>query len=165
MLTRRLEALVESGLLERQQYSERPGTTVCADRAWARLLAGDRVVDGWGNKHFAPGGGVVLLADKKMRRLAEPKLIDTLTGTEITSDRFLLWRRGPKAGRGQKSKYGAALDGTSSRSPALHRRQSIVLCPSSHTALVIPSYQLSRLRILATSVKPQSDRLCMTLAS
>ena len=57
MLTRRLKALVEAGLLERRRYSERPPRDeyVLTERGrdfrpvlWS-LLA-------WGNKHFAPEG-------------------------------------------------------------------------------------------------------------
>ena len=64
MLTRRLNALVEAGLLERRRYSERPPRDeyVLTERGrdfrpvlWA-LLA-------WGNKHFAPEGPSVVLVD------------------------------------------------------------------------------------------------------
>src|SRR6201996_3475822 len=66
MLTRRLNALVESGLLERHRYSERPVreeyllTDLGRDFRpvlWA-LLA-------WGNKHFSPDGHVVDLVDRQ----------------------------------------------------------------------------------------------------
>ena len=53
----------------------------------------------WGNKHFAPHGEVVLLADTATRELADPKLIDRWTGMEITSERSR-WRRDPKPARG-----------------------------------------------------------------
>jgi DNA-binding HxlR family transcriptional regulator len=111
MLTRRLEALVESGVLERRQYSDRPRRYeyVLTGRGrdfWPVIVS----LMVWGNKHFAPGGAVVLLADKKTGRLADPKLIDALSRTEITSDRFAL-APGPKAGPRAKSKYGAALTG------------------------------------------------------
>ena len=57
MLTRRLNALVEAGLLERRRYSERPPRDEYVPTARGRdfqpvliaLLA-------WGNKHFAPEG-------------------------------------------------------------------------------------------------------------
>ncbi len=64
MLTRRLNALVESGLLERHRYSERPPRDeyLLTERGrdfrpvlWA-LLA-------WGNKHFAPEGASVVVVD------------------------------------------------------------------------------------------------------
>src|SRR5580704_6464889 len=66
ILTRRLKALVEAGLLERRRYSERPPrdeyVLTQAGRdfrpvLWA-LLA-------WGNKHFAPEGASVVVIDSK----------------------------------------------------------------------------------------------------
>src|SRR3984957_10680219 len=66
MLTKRLNALVDSGLLERRQYSERPPrheyvlTELGRDFRpvlWT-LLA-------WGNKHFAPEGTAVQLVDSE----------------------------------------------------------------------------------------------------
>src|ERR1700681_4292918 len=66
MLTRRLKALVEAGLLERRRYSERPPRDeyLLTERGrdfrpvlWS-LLA-------WGNKHFAPEGASVLLVDSE----------------------------------------------------------------------------------------------------
>src|SRR5262249_52615336 len=63
MLTRRLNALVKSGLLKRQRYSDKPPRFeyVLTERGrdfrpvMLALLA-------WGNKHFAPEGASVLLA-------------------------------------------------------------------------------------------------------
>src|SRR5215218_6066052 len=57
MLTRRLNALVEAGMLERRRYSERPPRHEYVVTARGRdfqpvvwsLLA-------WGNRHFAPEG-------------------------------------------------------------------------------------------------------------
>jgi DNA-binding HxlR family transcriptional regulator len=115
MLTRRLEALVDSGIFERRQYSEHPPRHeyVLTERGrdfWPVIVS----LMVWGNKHFAPHGEVVLLADTATGKLAEPKLIDSATGMEITSDRFAL-APGPKAGVRVKSKYGAALSGGSRR--------------------------------------------------
>src|ERR1700730_4958660 len=76
MLTRRLNGLVESGLLERRRYSERPPRDeyVLTERGrdfrpvlWA-LLA-------WGNKHFAPGGASVVLIDSETGAEIDPMLV------------------------------------------------------------------------------------------
>src|ERR1700741_1346682 len=64
MLTRRLNALVEAGLLKRHRYSERP------PRHEYRLTERGRdfrpvllaMLD-WGNRHFAPEGASVLIVD------------------------------------------------------------------------------------------------------
>ncbi len=69
MLTRRLNALVEAGLLERRRYSAHPPRDEYVLTARGRdfrpvivaLLA-------WGNKHFAPEGASVLLRRCAQRR-------------------------------------------------------------------------------------------------
>src|ERR1700759_3531845 len=77
MLTKRLNALVESGLLKKRAYSEHPPRFeyVLTERGrdfrpvlWA-LLA-------WGNKHFAPEGASGLLADTQTGAIAEPGVVD-----------------------------------------------------------------------------------------
>src|SRR6202023_2500626 len=81
MLTRRLNALVEAGLLERRRYSERPPRDeyLLTERGrdfrpvlWS-LLA-------WGNKHFAPEGASVLLVDSETGLPADPVLVDRASG-------------------------------------------------------------------------------------
>src|SRR6266404_535422 len=64
MLTRRLNSLVEAELLERRQYSEKPPRYEYVLTARGRdfrpvLIA----LFAWGNKHFAPEGASVLLAE------------------------------------------------------------------------------------------------------
>ena len=81
MLTRRLNALVKGGLLKRQRYSEKPPRYeyVLTDRGrdfrpvLLALLA-------WGNKHFAPEGASVLLAHTDTGAIAEPVIVDRVSG-------------------------------------------------------------------------------------
>jgi DNA-binding HxlR family transcriptional regulator len=89
MLTRRLNALVESGLLERRRYSERPPRDeyVLTERGrdfrpvlWA-LLA-------WGNKHFAPEGPSVVVVDSVTGDEADPVLVDRRTGRPLVTPDF-----------------------------------------------------------------------------
>ena len=89
MLTRRLKALVEAGLLERRRYSERPPRDeyILTERGrdfrpvlWS-LLA-------WGNKHFAPEGASVLLVDSETGAPADPVLVDRASGRPLTSPEF-----------------------------------------------------------------------------
>ena len=89
MLTRRLKALVEAGLLERRRYSERPPRDeyLLTERGrdfrpvlWS-LLA-------WGNKHFAPEGASVLLVDSETGAPADPVLVDRASGRPLTSPEF-----------------------------------------------------------------------------
>ena len=69
MLTRRLDALVEAGLLERRRYSEHPPRDEYVLTARGRdfrpvLLA----LMALGNRHFAPEGASVQLVDTQHRR-------------------------------------------------------------------------------------------------
>jgi len=84
MLTRRLNALVEAGLLARRRYSQRPPRDEYVLTARGRdfrpvlvaLLA-------WGNRHFAPEGASVLLVDAQSGVEADPVLVDRSTGRPI----------------------------------------------------------------------------------
>jgi len=98
MLTRRLNVLVETGLLERRRYSERPPRDEYLLTERGRdfrpvLLA----LLAWGNKHFAPEGASVLLADRETGEIADPVLVDRVSGRPVTEPRFTLVP-GPAAG-------------------------------------------------------------------
>jgi DNA-binding HxlR family transcriptional regulator len=89
MLARRLNGLVESGLLERRLYSERPPREeyVLTERGrdfrpvlWAILA--------WGNRHFAPEGASVVVVNRKTGDLAEPIVVDRITGLPMTPENF-----------------------------------------------------------------------------
>ncbi len=89
MLARRLNGLVEAGLLERRRYSARPPRDeyLLTERGrdfrpvlWA-LLA-------WGNKHFAPEGPSVVLVDGQTGQPADPVLVDRTSGEAIAPPRF-----------------------------------------------------------------------------
>jgi DNA-binding HxlR family transcriptional regulator len=85
MLARRLNALVEAGMLERRRYSEHPPRDEYVPTARGRdfrpvllsLLA-------WGNRHFAPEGASVQLLDAETGAVADPILVDRVTGRPIT---------------------------------------------------------------------------------
>jgi len=131
MLTRRLNALVEAGILERRRYSDRP-------RRYEYVLT-ERGRDfqpvivamyAWGNKHFAPEGASVLLVDSKTGKPADPVLVDRRTGREVIDPAFR-FAPGPAASAAVRRRLaasawgGAALD--DQRAPAAgaqHRRQS-----------------------------------------
>lgn len=107
MLTRRLNALVESGLLERHQYSQHPPRheylpTACGRDfqpvLWA-LLA-------WGNRHFAPEGPSVLLAEAATGAIADPILVDRTSGREMAAPAYRSIA-GPAANDRQRRRYAA----------------------------------------------------------
>jgi len=91
ILTRRLNALVEAGLLERCRYSEHPPRDeyVLTERGrdfHPVLLA----LSAWGSRHFAPEGVAVQLFNKRTRAFVEPVLVDRTTGERIAGPDFLL---------------------------------------------------------------------------
>jgi DNA-binding HxlR family transcriptional regulator len=105
MLTRRLKALVEAGLLERRRYSERPPRYEYVPTARGRdfhpvlvsLLA-------WGNKHFAPEGASVLLVNTRTGAAVDPILVDRATGRPIREPDYA-FAPGPAAGGRVRRKY------------------------------------------------------------
>jgi DNA-binding HxlR family transcriptional regulator len=89
MLTRRLDTLVESGLLERHLYCEKPPRHeyLLTERGrdfrpvlWA-LVA-------WGNKHFPPQGETIALVDAQTGELVEPVMMDQRTGRVLRVPEF-----------------------------------------------------------------------------
>jgi DNA-binding HxlR family transcriptional regulator len=105
MLTRRLNTLVESGLLERRRYSERPPRYeyVLTERGrdfrpvlWT-LVA-------WGNKHFAPEGESVVLVDAQTGERAEPVLVDKRSGRQMRHPDFTT-TSGPAADERTRERY------------------------------------------------------------
>ena len=99
ILTRRLSALIDAGLLERRRYSQKPPRDdyVLTERGrdfrpvLMALLA-------FGNRHFAPEGASVMIADTQTGAVAEPILIDRLTGrpldSPVSDHSALLWTFG-----------------------------------------------------------------------
>jgi DNA-binding HxlR family transcriptional regulator len=105
MLTRRLNGLVESGLLERRLYSERPPRDeyVLTERGadfrpviWALMT--------WGNKHFAPEGVSVMLVNKETGAPADPILVDSASGRPMDLAHFTP-APGPAATESVKRRY------------------------------------------------------------
>jgi hypothetical protein len=119
MLTRRLDALVKGGLLKRQRYSEKPPRYeyVLTDRGrdfrpvLLSLLA-------WGNKHFAPEGTSVLLADTETGAIAEPVLVDRVTGRSIPGPGFSVVP-GPAAGERVRQRLARAAEMAASHKPGV----------------------------------------------
>lgn len=104
MLTRRLNGLVEEGLLERVQYSEKPPRFEYQLTALGRdfrpvLLA----FLAWGNKHFSPEGASVVLIDSATGKRADPVLVDGVTGKRIKHKEHVI-AAGPAATPGIKER-------------------------------------------------------------
>jgi DNA-binding HxlR family transcriptional regulator len=85
ILTRRLTALVEAGMLERRIYCKRPPRFEYVLTERGRDFRGVLIsLQSWGNKHFAPEGVSVMLVDARTGAPADPVLVDRLTGQTIT---------------------------------------------------------------------------------
>src|SRR5882762_8953898 len=91
MLARRLNALVEAGLLERRRYSDHPPRDEYLLTERGRdfrsvvlsLLA-------WGNRHFAPEGASVMLINRETGAAVDPILADPATGRPIDEPYYAL---------------------------------------------------------------------------
>ena len=89
MLTRRLTALVEAGLLERRRYNEHPPRDeyVLTDRGrdfrpvLLALLA-------FGNKHFPPDDRTVRIVNAKTGEDVIPELVDPATGQRVDGPEY-----------------------------------------------------------------------------
>ena len=85
MLTRRLTALVEAGLLEKRLYCEKPPRyeyiLTPRGRDFRPILLS---LQAWGNRHFAPEGASVMLVDRATGLPVDAILVDRNTGLPIT---------------------------------------------------------------------------------
>lgn len=84
ILTRRLAALVEAGMLERRRYSERPPrdeyVLTEAGRDYLPVL---QVLAGWARKHFGEGA-MSELVDANSGRTITPLVVDAETGVPLS---------------------------------------------------------------------------------
>ena len=108
MLTRRLNGLVESGLLEKRLYNERPPRYeyILTERGrdfrpvlFALLT--------WGNKHFAPEGKAVVVIDEKTGATVDAQMMDPASGLNLADPRFHT-APGPAANESIKTRYASA---------------------------------------------------------
>jgi DNA-binding HxlR family transcriptional regulator len=97
ILSRRLSALVEKGLLERRRYCSRPARYeyVLTERGrdFSPVLLAMMT---WANRHFAPEGHAIELVDRQTGKVVEATLVDRHTGEPITRERHEM-RAGPAA--------------------------------------------------------------------
>jgi DNA-binding HxlR family transcriptional regulator len=89
ILSRRLNALVEGGMLERRRYTDHPPRYEYVLTERGRdfrpvLLA----MLAWGNKHFTPEGKSVVVIDRKTGIEADPVLVDRASGRLLAEPDF-----------------------------------------------------------------------------
>lgn len=97
ILTKRLAGLVENGLLERRRYSERPPRheylLTSIGRDFMPVL---NAMLAFGNRHLAPEGAASVLIDIETGAVADPILVDRVSGKPIDPEHFHL-AAGPAA--------------------------------------------------------------------
>ncbi|WP_329577257.1 winged helix-turn-helix transcriptional regulator [Streptomyces sp. NBC_01361] len=98
-LARRLNALVDAGILERRQYNQRPPrdeyVLTEAGRAFRPVLI---TLYQWGSQHFPPDAPNVWLVDSESGRNVEPLLVDRSTGRPLDEE-HTRFEPGPSASR------------------------------------------------------------------
>src|SRR5258706_2703736 len=110
MLTRRLNSLVEAGLLERRRYSEHPPRHEYVPTARGRDLRPVVIsLLAWGNRHFAPEGPSIVLINRKTGVAVDPILADPATGQPVDEPDYT-FAAGPAAGPRTRQRYGAVDD-------------------------------------------------------
>jgi DNA-binding HxlR family transcriptional regulator len=112
MLTRRLTALVEAGLLQRHRYSERP------PRDEYRLTGRGHdfrpvllAMLAWGTRNFAPEGPSVQIVDAETGVEADPVLVDRATGRPLIGPHYVLVP-GPSAGDATRQRLNSGTRGS-----------------------------------------------------
>ncbi|WLI04040.1 MULTISPECIES: winged helix-turn-helix transcriptional regulator [Pseudomonas] len=104
MLTRRLNALVEAGMLERRPYSERPPRYEYVPTAKGedfRIVLMSLVA--WGNRHYAEEGASVQVVERGSARVLEPMMVDVVDGRVVPWEACTL-QAGPAASSGMRER-------------------------------------------------------------
>ena len=84
ILTRRLAALTEDGLLEKRRYSDHPPREeYILTEAGRDFLPVLTMISTWVRKHYAHGGEMTRLVDAELGTDVQPLLLDKVTGAEI----------------------------------------------------------------------------------
>jgi DNA-binding HxlR family transcriptional regulator len=98
-LTRRLEALIEHGIVKRRCYAARPRREEYLLTAKGRDLASVLLAfAAWGNRWLAPGGAAIEFADPATGQRIEPIVVDRKSRRELAAGRVALCA-GPGASR------------------------------------------------------------------
>jgi DNA-binding HxlR family transcriptional regulator len=105
MLTRRLKALVDSGLLEKRLYNQKPRryeyVLTLKGRDFRPVLWS---LLAWGNKYFAPEGESVIVVDAATGERADPMLVDRRSGRPLEAPEFKI-APGPAATERVRRRY------------------------------------------------------------
>ena len=106
MLTSRLKALVEDGLLERRPYQQNPVRHEYVLTERGRSLRPVIVaLAAWGNRHLAPAERSMVLVDAATGEEAEPVVVDARTGRSLDDSEAFVFAAGPSAGPQMRARY------------------------------------------------------------
>jgi DNA-binding HxlR family transcriptional regulator len=104
ILSRRLSHLTEAGMFARRRYSDRPPrydyVLTSKGRDFFPVLV---ALFTWGNRHLAPKGESIMLANRADRRPLDPVLVDALDMHPITPANTVVVA-GPRASRGMRNR-------------------------------------------------------------
>jgi len=93
MLARRLNTLVEGGLMEKRRYSDKPPrdeyVLTPAGRDFRPVLL---AMMAWGNRHFTPDGIRVQVVEAATGVPADPVLVDRRTGRVLAEPDYIVRR-------------------------------------------------------------------------
>lgn len=105
LLTSRLKRLVDTGVLERRLYQERPPRHEYVLTDLGRSLRPVIVVlAGWGNARLAPAQRSMVLVDAATGAEADPVVVDRTTGRRLDGPDFV-FTAGPAASRPFRERY------------------------------------------------------------
>lgn len=105
MLTSRLKALVDNGILTRRAYQERPVRHEYVLTDLGRSLRPILVaMAAWRNEQLAPSERAMVLVDTETGQEVDPVTIDPVTGISVSDPRFA-FRSGPAAGEQMRARY------------------------------------------------------------
>ena len=107
ILSSRLKALEESGLMERRRYSEHPPRDeyhlTQSGRDFKSVM---QAMLAWGNRNHAPEGESVVIVNRETGEQAEPVMVDRVSGRPL-SDSVFAHAAGPAAGERIRRRYPA----------------------------------------------------------
>jgi len=105
MLTSRLKTLVDSGILTKRAYQERPVRHEYLLTDFGRSLRPILVaMAAWRNQQLAPEDRAMILVDTETGREVEPAVVDPSTGLPVSDPRFV-FTAGPAAGDQMRARY------------------------------------------------------------
>ncbi|WAL46595.1 winged helix-turn-helix transcriptional regulator [Rhodococcus pyridinivorans] len=118
MLTSRLKALVEAGILERKPYQERPVRYEYVLTALGRSLRPVLIaLAAWRNAQLAAQERSMILVDSHTGREVEPVVVDAATGERVDDPRYI-YTAGPAAGPEMRERYARRTGAASGRADA-----------------------------------------------